>query len=120
MHRRPLAFAGLLTGAVDLLNQAQAHVWGVVLNRVKARGGDGYYYYYGHSRDRGEPRAPTSAEEIRAAASLPPQAANGANGTARHRRDYAENPKSGTLSHTVAARTEDGHTVTYLVSVLLR
>jgi hypothetical protein len=37
MHRRPLAFAGLLTGAVDLLNQAQAHVWGVVLNRVKAR-----------------------------------------------------------------------------------
>lgn len=84
--------SGLLARAAELLHQAQAHVWGVVLNRVTARSGEGYYYYYGSSRGGGEPRAPTSAEEIRAAASLPPQATNGT--THRHR-EYAEKPKAG-------------------------
>jgi Mrp family chromosome partitioning ATPase len=84
--------SGMVARAAELLNQAQAHVWGVVLNRVKARSGEGYYYYYGGSRDRGEQRATTSADDIRAAASLPPQAANG---RSQRRGDYAKNPKLG-------------------------
>jgi capsular exopolysaccharide synthesis family protein len=84
--------SGVLARAAELLNQAQAHVWGVVLNRVKARSGEGYYYYYGDSRGRGEAQVTTSADEIRAAAAVPPQSSNG---RTRRPRDYAENPKIG-------------------------
>jgi hypothetical protein len=74
--------------AAELLNQAQARVWGVALNRVKTRSG----YYYGGSHDQSEQRMTTSAEEIRAAASFAPESQNG---VARQRPGYVEEPKVG-------------------------
>jgi non-specific protein-tyrosine kinase len=85
--------SGLLARAAELLNQAHAHVWGVVLNRVKARSSEGYYYYYGGSRDRAEQRVTRSADEIRAAVSSRPTETG--NGATHRTRDYAEQPKPG-------------------------
>jgi Mrp family chromosome partitioning ATPase len=41
--------AGALAHAVESLHRANATIWGVILNKVRARPGtDYYYYYYGH------------------------------------------------------------------------
>jgi capsular exopolysaccharide synthesis family protein len=71
--------SGLLARAADLLNQAQARVWGVVLNRVKSRSGEGYYYYYGSSpRGRDDDRDSGKGSESRAASVRQPSSENGA------------------------------------------
>lgn len=51
--------AAALIQAVEVLGRAQATLWGVVLNKLKSRGGDGYYYYYAqqYGRDQGDPPA---------------------------------------------------------------
>jgi non-specific protein-tyrosine kinase len=38
--------AGALAHAAEVLGRAQANLWGVVLNKLTARRGEGYYYYY--------------------------------------------------------------------------
>jgi capsular exopolysaccharide synthesis family protein len=83
--------SGMLARATELLMQAQARIFGVVLNRVKVGRGDGYYYYYGSNRRRAE----DGAEDVppagaRAAFTLEPGAQNGAGA---RRSSYAKEPK---------------------------
>lgn len=88
--------SGALTRAVDLLNQASARIWGVVLNRVKAGGRDGYnYYYYGRSEGRGRSEdrttgGPVAVPSEHAAATLQPESTNGV----PRRRSYASDEPS--------------------------
>jgi capsular exopolysaccharide synthesis family protein len=88
--------SGVLARAVELLSQANARVWGVVLNRVKARSGDGYYYYYGsggdgRNDDRAERRDATPGPTSRAAVRIGTGSENGAT---NRRRSYAEEPRA--------------------------
>jgi capsular exopolysaccharide synthesis family protein len=62
--------ANALTGAADALRRAQATIWGVVLNKLKAGRGDGYYYYYPYyehrpDRGRGAGARPASKNSVR-------------------------------------------------------
>ena len=79
--------AGALSHSADVLRRAQATLWGVVLNKLTTRRGEGYYYYYNYRYYGGaeEARAPQPAGLPASERSRPPSGKSNGNGAGRGR-----------------------------------
>lgn len=86
--------AGALTHAAEVLRRAQANLWGVVLNKLTPRRGEGYYYSYNY-RDDGAAGEGGTPEAVGAGGSRWWKLAAGeSNGAARPRAGHDEPDRS--------------------------